>query len=125
MPYTLATELSWLKSIGVLCFVPFSSPLGFRGSLTQPAARNRPRNGWFFWYLTRFAISEKLTHLRCKFAVGEALCLNIPNRVKNQKRNRTSCTFGKMEHRVTNFEKLPEENQTTPVYGALNSLFGI
>ena len=26
-----------------------------------------------------------------------------------------------MEHRVTNFEKLPEENQTTPVYGALNS----
>ena len=47
-PNALATELGWLKSIGILCSEAFSSPLGFRGSLTQ-----RSRGAAGFWSVAR------------------------------------------------------------------------
>ena len=55
-------------------------------------------------------MSDKLSHLRHKFGIGKALYSTSQiefNTIKNR-RNRV---LGKMEHGVTKFQKLAEQNK--------------
>ena len=57
-------------------------------------------------------MSDKLSHLRHKFGIGKAL-YSTSQIEFNTIKNRRHRTLEKMEHGVTKFQKLAEQNKTS------------
>ena len=80
-----------------------------------------------FWSLTRFAISDKLSHLRHNFWISKTLFSTSHIEFNTINKNRTPPALGKMEHGGKKFHKLEEQNQTSSlchfvVYKSINCI---